>query len=88
MSATKRFRNHTVDEAELKQTLEVFYGKPVSLTFRIGRPAGETPAKEKNRIKDERRQAAEKAIADDPNVRTLQQSFNARVQPDSVRSKI
>ena len=74
-------------EAELKQKLEAFYGEPVKLTFRIGRPASETPAKEKSRMQDERQQAAEQAIADDPNVRALQQNFNARVRPDSVRSK-
>ncbi|HSD97957.1 MAG TPA: DNA polymerase III subunit gamma/tau, partial [Sulfuricaulis sp.] len=72
-------------EAELKQALEKYYGNPVKLTLRIGRPAVETPAKEKTRLQDERQQAAVQAITDDPNVRALQEKFNARVNPASIR---
>ncbi len=75
-------------EAELKQALEKYYGNPVKLTLRIGRPAVETPAKEKTRLQDERQQAAVQAITDDPNVRALQEKFNARVNPASIRPKV
>ncbi len=75
-------------EAELKQALEKFYGGPLKLTVRIGRPAVETPAKEKNRLQDEKQQAAVQAIADDPHVRALQEKFNARVNPASIRPKV
>jgi DNA polymerase-3 subunit gamma/tau len=74
-------------EAELKQALEKYYGNSVRLTLRIGRPAVETPAKEKTRLQDEKQQAAVQAIADDPNVRALQEKFNARVNPASIRPK-
>ena len=75
-------------EAELKQALEKYYGNPVKLSLRIGRPTVETPAKEKTRLQDERQQAAVQAIADDPNVRALQEQFNARVNPASIRPKV
>ena len=75
-------------EAELRQALEKYYGNPVKLTLRIGRPAVETPAKEKTRLQDERQQAAVQAITDDPNVRALQEKFNARVNPASIRPKV
>ena len=75
-------------EAELKQALEKFYGAPLRLTLRTGRPAVETPAQEKARVQDERQQAAVQAIADDPNVRALQEKFNARVNPASIRPKV
>ena len=75
-------------EAELKQALEKYYGNPVKLTLRIGRPAVETPAKEKTRLQDEKQQAAVQAITDDPNVRALQEKFNARVNPASIRPKV
>ncbi|MGA9032142.1 MAG: DNA polymerase III subunit gamma/tau [Sulfuricaulis sp.] len=75
-------------EAELKQALEKYYGNPVKLTLRIGRPVVETPAKEKTRLQDERQQAAVQAITDDPNVRALQEKFNARVNPASIRPKV
>ena len=54
---------------------------------RVCRPL-ETPAKEKIRLQDERQQAAVQAIADDPNVRALQEKFNARVNPASIRPKV
>jgi DNA polymerase-3 subunit gamma/tau len=75
-------------EAELKQALEKYYGGPIRLTLRTGRPAAETPAQEKMRILDERQQAAVQAIATDPNVRALQEKFNARVNPASIRPKV
>ncbi len=75
-------------EADLKQALEKYYGSPIRLTLRLGRPAAETPAKEKSRVQDERQQAAVQAIADDPNVRALQEKFNARVNPASIRPKV
>jgi len=75
-------------EAELKAALEKYYGGSLRLTLRVGRPAEETPAKEKIRLQDERQQAAVQAIAEDPNVRALQEKFNARVNPASIRPKI
>jgi DNA polymerase-3 subunit gamma/tau len=75
-------------EAALKQALQTLHGQALSLQIRIGHPAAETPAREKIRSQDERLQAATSAIAEDPNVRSLQETFNARVNPGSIRPKL
>ncbi len=74
-------------EAALKQALEALHGQALTLQMRIGSPLAETPAREKSRNQDERLQAATTALAEDPNVRSLQETFNARVNPGSIRPK-
>ncbi len=75
-------------EAALRQSIEELLGRPVALRIRVGTPANETPAQEKNRLLDERQQAAVRAIGEDPNVRALEEAFSARVNPGSVRPKL
>jgi DNA polymerase III subunit gamma/tau len=75
-------------EEELRKALEQYHGAPTRLKVELGRPVTETPAQEKNRLQDERQQAAVQAIVDDPNVRALQEKFSARVNPASIRPKI
>jgi len=75
-------------EATLRRVLEEHLGRPIALRMRVGAPANETPAQEKSRVLDERQQAAVRAIGDDPNVRALEETFNARVNPGSVRPKL
>ena len=75
-------------EAEFCSALEAFYGYPIKLTIKIEKPTSETPAAEQRRQQDEKQLAAENSIAGDPNVQALQESFNARVNPGSIRSKV
>lgn len=75
-------------EEELRKALEKYHGAPMRLKVELGRPVAETPAQEKNRLQDERQQAAVQAIVDDPNVRALQEKFSARINPASIRPKI
>ena len=75
-------------ETALKETLQALLGQALTLQIRIGSPAAETPAREKLRNQDERQQAATTAIAEDPNVLSLQAAFNARVNPGSIRPKL
>lgn len=75
-------------EAELAQALEKYYGKPIKLAVKISKPVGETLAAAQKRESDEKQKAAEEAIAKDPNVAALQESFNARVEPDSIRPRV
>ena len=74
-------------EAEFEKALEDHYGHAIKLVLKVEKPKTETPAAEQQRENDERQQAAEEAIASDPNVQALQESFNARVDPGSVRSR-
>ncbi|MDA8364983.1 MAG: DNA polymerase III subunit gamma/tau [Gammaproteobacteria bacterium] len=75
-------------EGALREALAELLGRPVTLRVQVGVPAVETPAQVRIRASDERQQAAARAIEDDPNVRALEQTFNARVSPGSVRSKL
>ncbi len=75
-------------EAELKQAIEAQLGGSIRLTLRLGKPVAETPAKERNRMLDERQQAAQRAIQDDPTVQALEERFGARVDPNSIRPKV
>ncbi len=74
-------------ETALKTALNNYYGKPVRLELRVGRPAAETPAAARTREDEERQQAAVAAIESDPNVAALKEQFNARVTPQSIRPK-
>lgn len=74
-------------EAEFKRALENYYGRSFKLSLRVGQPAGETPAQEKTRARNERQEAAERAIQSDPAVGTLLEKFGARVVPGTVRPK-
>ncbi|HKQ30224.1 MAG TPA: DNA polymerase III subunit gamma/tau C-terminal domain-containing protein, partial [Burkholderiales bacterium] len=74
-------------ESELRQALEAHLGSPVRLSVRVGKANGETLAKERSRMQDEKQQAAVQAIQEDPNVRAMQERFGARVNPNSIRPK-
>jgi DNA polymerase-3 subunit gamma/tau len=74
-------------ESALRDALERFYGTPLRLKMRVGQPQEETPAQQRSRLQDAQQQAALDAIYNDPNVKALEQRFNARVTPGSVRPK-
>ena len=75
-------------EEVLRKALEAHYSRSITLRISTGSPRLETPAREKTRQQDERQQAAVSAISEDPNVRSLQEAFNARVNPGSIRPKL
>jgi DNA polymerase-3 subunit gamma/tau len=75
-------------ETQLRQALEEHIGSSVRLTVRVGKGNGESLAKERSRMQDERQQAAVQAIQEDPNVRAMQERFGARVNPNSIRPKV
>ena len=74
-------------EAEFKRALENYYGRSFKLSLRVGQPVGETPAQEKTRARNERQEAAERAIQSDPAIGTLLEKFGARVVPGTIRPK-
>lgn len=74
-------------EAALRVALEEFYGTPIQLNIRVSRPNGETPAQKRSRIEDTRQRAAAESIYSDPNVKALEERFDARVNPASIRPK-
>ncbi|MBN8726792.1 MAG: DNA polymerase III subunit gamma/tau [Xanthomonadales bacterium] len=79
---------HLADErmlGQLERQLGAAMGKPVKVRFEPTRDGIETPADLADRAARERQQAAERAVEADPVVRSLIDTFDARVIPGSVR---
>ncbi|OGI39741.1 MAG: hypothetical protein A2140_08465 [Candidatus Muproteobacteria bacterium RBG_16_62_13] len=74
-------------ESSLRAALAALVGRDVRISIRTDKSGGETPAREKQRQKDERQQAAEQSILSDPNVKSLMDQLDARVNPASIRPK-
>jgi DNA polymerase-3 subunit gamma/tau len=74
-------------EAALRDALSAHFGRKMSLRMTPGNAPAETPAREKQRAQNERQQAAAERILNDPNIRALQEEFNARINPASIQPK-
>ncbi|RJQ46824.1 MAG: DNA polymerase III subunit gamma/tau [Gammaproteobacteria bacterium] len=72
-------------EERLQQTLQQHYGAPVKLVIKVGSSGQETPAQQQSRVLTERQQAAVQAVTADPNVQALCETFQASVDPNSIR---
>lgn len=72
-------------EERLQFALSQYLGSPARLTFSTEEAAAATPAVIEAQQREQRQRAAEQAIEHDANVQALQQTFNARILPDSVR---
>ncbi len=68
----------------LQKALSEYYGEAVKLEVTIGEPAAETPAAQQARQQQQRMQAAVQALESDPNVQALKDTFDARLDTDSV----
>ena len=75
-------RNHFY--YSMLQALAKHYGRDIRLVIEAGDPHSETPAQEQARREQERQVAAVEAIEGDSNVRALQETFDARIQTDSI----
>ncbi len=71
--------------ARLEQALQAVLKQSVKLEIQVGRSGSETPAMLHRRRQEEELAAAEKAIAEDETVRTLMETFDARVVPGTVK---
>ncbi|MBN2700514.1 MAG: DNA polymerase III subunit gamma/tau [Methylothermaceae bacterium] len=72
-------------QARLEQALQAVLKQSVKLEIQVGRSGSETPAMLHRRRQEEELAAAEKAIAEDETVRTLMETFDARVVPGTVK---
>ncbi len=77
-------RNKKIEE-RLQQALSNHYGKPMRLVIDVGVPHAETPAVIQEQRDVDRHQAAVRTITDDVNIKAMQEAFNARVVPESIR---
>ena len=73
----------------LRQALDKFYGRAMALELRtlVSADGAGTPAQQRRQEQAARQQAAVQAIAADPTVQALQENFNARVNPASIKAK-
>jgi DNA polymerase III subunit gamma/tau len=72
-------------EKKLAEAVNTQFGRPMKLRIDVEAAGEETPAQRQTRLTRERQQAAERAIAEDDNIRNLEETFGAQVQRDSVR---
>lgn len=72
-------------EQRLQEALAAHLGTAVKLVFTVAPTEAATPAVIKERASQDRLRAAQDAIAQDSNVKTLQDLFEARVVPESVQ---
>ncbi len=70
---------------QMQEALSRYLGQPLKLSIEVRTGAGETPAKRQQRLQQERQQAAESAIENDENVRSLIDAFDATVNPQSIQ---
>jgi DNA polymerase III subunit gamma/tau len=72
-------------EKKLAEAVNTQFGRPMKLRIDVEAAGEETPAQRQTRLTRERQQAAERAIAEDDNIRNLEETFGAQVQRDTVR---
>ena len=72
-------------ERKLAEALTTHFGQETKLRIEAEAPGEETPAQQQARLNRERQAAAEQAIAEDDNIRNLEETFGAQVQRDTVR---
>ncbi|HEY0635665.1 MAG TPA: DNA polymerase III subunit gamma/tau [Gammaproteobacteria bacterium] len=72
-------------EEGLRQALEKHFGGAIDLVIEAASTAAVTPTVLRKQRNDEKQAAAEQAISDDPELQSLLEHFDGRVQPGSVR---
>ncbi|MEO5573175.1 MAG: DNA polymerase III subunit gamma/tau C-terminal domain-containing protein, partial [Gammaproteobacteria bacterium] len=84
-TAHAHLRSSKVEE-RLEQALQQYYAAPLRLIIDVDKPAQETPASRQTRQHDERQQAAMATLKADANIKSLCETFNASINPDSIIS--
>ena len=86
-SAHGHLRNRSVEQ-RIEEALGRALGRPVALRIEsVGEGAGETPAELAGQERVRRQRDAEEAIAKDPNIKAMQDIFDAEVIADSIQPR-
>ena len=72
-------------QAGLESALQKHFNRPLKLKVRLGAAQAETPALQQQRETEERQQAAVAEMGQDEVVLALQETFNARIVPGSIK---
>jgi DNA polymerase-3 subunit gamma/tau len=83
-TAHAHMRSKKVEE-RIEQALQQYYAAPLKLVIAVDKPVQETPASKQTRQQGERQQAAVAAIQADANIKSLRDTFNASINPDSIQ---
>lgn len=76
---------NTNQKDRLEAALKSRFGDAIRIQVSIENPDAETPAQQKAREERERQLAAEQSVENDPNVKLLQDMFDATVDKTSIR---
>ncbi|GJM04621.1 MAG: hypothetical protein DHS20C09_06120 [marine bacterium B5-7] len=69
----------------LEQAIQTRFGSEVKLAILIEDSSNETPAETNARLEREKQKVAENSVNNDPTVKSLMDTFNASVDPDSIQ---
>ncbi len=72
-------------EEKLAQALSRHFGSALRVQIEVRQDIAESPAREKQRLEEQRHSDARSAFAADAGVQSLQRRFNATIHPESVR---
>ena len=75
----------TKHQQYLADLLTEYFGHPIEATITLGDVPYETPSQIVIRQRQERQIQAEEAIANDPVVQQLQEMFDGKVVPESIK---
>ena len=73
------------NDERLTEALQQYFNKPMKLILRLGTPNSTTPAQQQHSAQLAKQEAAKTAIENDPGVQSLLKTFDAKIQPDSIR---
>jgi DNA polymerase III subunit gamma/tau len=69
----------------IERALIAYFGTPVSLQMRTGKPMSETPAVWRQRQEAQRQAAAHKLFVENPFVQMLVRDFDGEIRPESIK---
>lgn len=84
LDATHRAVLSRSAQSRLEQALQNYLGRSVNVNIDVVRNVGETPAKERQRIEQQRLDEATRKLEEDPTVKALAGAFGAQLEPDSI----
>ena len=76
---------NTSQKERLAAALKIRFGNEVKIIITVENPDAETPSQKKNREQQEKQLAAERSVENDPNVKILQDLFDATIDKNSIR---
>ena len=74
----------TTQKDRLQQAIKDRFGAGVKLVITVEEPEVETPAQQRSREEQEKQDAAVRSFNEDPNVKALQEMFDASVEPETI----